>query len=59
MDGGAILVQEAVPVMPDDTEDSLSARIRTREHVAFPRALELIASGKAQLGEDGKVCWQV
>ena len=59
MDGGAILVQEAVPVLPNDTEDTLSARIRVKEHVAYPRALELIAAGKAKLGEDGKIQWDM
>ena len=59
VDGGAILAQEAVAVLPSDTEDTLAKRILTREHVAFPRALELVASGKAWLGEEGKVCWQV
>ena len=57
MDAGAILVQETVPVLPGDTVESLQQRVKTKEHVAFPRALELLASGQARLGGDGKIVW--
>lgn len=58
MDAGAIIVQEAVPVVVGDTEESLSERIREAEHRAFPAAMELVASGAVQLGEDGQVVWK-
>ncbi|XP_008427458.1 trifunctional purine biosynthetic protein adenosine-3 [Poecilia reticulata] len=58
VDAGAIVVQEAVPVLVGDTEESLSARIREAEHKAFPKALELVASGAVKLGLDGHVVWQ-
>ena len=51
-------MQEAVPVLPGDTEETLSSRIREREHMAFPRALELVASGRATLGGDNVVVWK-
>uniref|UniRef100_A0A3P8T740 Trifunctional purine biosynthetic protein adenosine-3 n=1 Tax=Amphiprion percula TaxID=161767 RepID=A0A3P8T740_AMPPE len=57
VDAGAIIVQEAVPVMGGDTEESLSDRIREAEHRAFPAALELVASGAVRLGEDGHIVW--
>ncbi|XP_027012011.2 trifunctional purine biosynthetic protein adenosine-3 [Tachysurus fulvidraco] len=57
VDAGAIIVQEAVPVLTNDTEDSLSERIRVAEHRAFPAALELVASGAMRLGEDGHIIW--
>ena len=42
VDTGPIIVQYAVPVMPDDTEESLSERILQKEHVAYPHAIKLI-----------------
>ena len=45
VDDGPIIVQAAVPVMPDDDEDALAARILTAEHQAYPRALALVAAG--------------
>ncbi|MGH0192696.1 UNVERIFIED_CONTAM: hypothetical protein FKN15_019806 [Acipenser sinensis] len=57
VDAGAIIVQEAVPVMVGDTEDSLSERVKEAEHRAFPAALELVASGTVRLGEDNKIHW--
>ncbi|XP_034033033.1 trifunctional purine biosynthetic protein adenosine-3 [Thalassophryne amazonica] len=58
VDAGAIIVQEAVPVLMDDTEESLADRIRKAEHQAFPAALELVASGAVRLGEDGHLVWR-
>ena len=46
LDDGPILVQEAVPVLADDTEDSLAARVLEKEHKAFPLALRLLAEGR-------------
>ncbi|KAM4047686.1 trifunctional purine biosynthetic protein adenosine-3 isoform 1-T2 [Anomaloglossus baeobatrachus] len=57
VDAGAIVYQEAVPVEFGDTVDTLSERVKIAEHKAFPAALELVASGAAKLGEDGKICW--
>jgi phosphoribosylglycinamide formyltransferase 1 len=39
LDSGPIVVQKAVPVFPDDTEDTLAARILEQEHVAYSEAL--------------------
>nr|XP_040041617.1 trifunctional purine biosynthetic protein adenosine-3-like isoform X1 [Gasterosteus aculeatus aculeatus] len=57
VDAGAIIVQESVPVLAGDTEESLSDRIREAEHRAFPAALELVASGELALQEDGRIVW--
>ncbi|TSK17821.1 Trifunctional purine biosynthetic protein adenosine-3 [Bagarius yarrelli] len=57
VDAGAIIVQEAVPILTSDTEDRLAERIREAEHRAFPAALELVASGAVRLGEDGHIIW--
>lgn len=57
VDAGAILVQESVPVYPNDTEETLSERVKKVEHIAYPKALELVASEKATLMDDGDVKW--
>lgn len=46
LDSGPIILQEAVPVLPEDTEESLSARILEVEHRLYPQAVNLVASGK-------------
>ncbi|TRY92781.1 hypothetical protein DNTS_024852 [Danionella cerebrum] len=58
VDAGAIVVQEAVPVLMTDNEESLSERIREAEHRAFPAALELVASGAVKLRDDGSIQWK-
>lgn len=51
LDDGPIIVQETVPVMQGDTEETLAARVLEVEHRCYPRALELVASGRARLVE--------
>jgi formyltetrahydrofolate-dependent phosphoribosylglycinamide formyltransferase len=46
MDDGPILAQAAVPVLPGDTEASLAARVLAQEHIIYPLALRLFASGQ-------------
>lgn len=43
MDGGKIIAQAAVPVLPEDTEESLSARILVEEHRLLPQVIGWIA----------------
>ena len=57
VDAGGIIVQEAVPVLAHDTVEALQERVKTVEHKAFPKAMELFASGKVRLGKNGKVEW--
>lgn len=45
-DTGPILVQRSVPVLDDDTPETLHARIQKEEHVAYPAALRLLADGR-------------
>jgi phosphoribosylglycinamide formyltransferase 1 len=49
MDSGPIIVQEAVPVLPDDDADALAARILEAEHRCYPQALRLIAEGSVEV----------
>ena len=48
-DSGPILVQKTVPVLEDDTPETLHARIQVQEHLAYPEALNIIASGKYRI----------
>jgi len=48
MDSGPIVMQAAVPVLPDDTADTLAARVLAAEHRVYPAALRLVASGRAR-----------
>ncbi|CAD5114358.1 DgyrCDS3495 [Dimorphilus gyrociliatus] len=59
VDSGAIICQESVPVYSDDTEESLAARVKEVEHRAFPKALQLVTSGKVTLDlENNKIIWK-
>jgi phosphoribosylglycinamide formyltransferase-1 len=44
LDSGPILLQEPVPVLPDDNETSLSERVLETEHRLYPAAVNLVAS---------------
>ena len=46
VDTGPIILQSSVPVQPDDTEDTLAARILTEEHRLYPEAVRLFAEGR-------------
>ena len=48
-DSGPILVQKTVPILEDDTPETLHARIQVQEHLAYPEALNIIASGKYRI----------
>lgn len=48
-DTGPIVVQSAVPVLEDDTEESLSARILEQEHKIYPQAIKLFAGGRLKI----------
>ena len=48
-DSGPIIVQKAVPVLEDDTPESLHARIQVQEHIAYPEALNIISRGNYRI----------
>ena len=55
-DSGPIILQKVVPVLDDDTEDTLADRILVQEHIAMPEALKLWAEDKLEInGRKGKV----
>ena len=45
LDGGPIILQSAVPVLANDTADTLSARILVEEHRIYPEAIALVLAG--------------
>ena len=49
VDTGPIILQSAVQVFDDDTEETLAARILTEEHRLYPRAIQLFAEGKIEI----------
>lgn len=51
MDAGPIIAQAAVPVLPADNEDVLSARVLRAEHALYPLALRLVLEGKVRMEE--------
>ena len=48
VDGGAIIMQRSVPVLADDTPESLQARILKEEHVMLPECVKLLCEGKIE-----------
>jgi len=46
VDTGPIILQASVPVLPNDTEEALSARILVEEHRLYPEAVRLFAEGR-------------
>jgi len=49
MDDGPIIIQAAVPVLPDDNPGSLAARVLEQEHKAYPLAVRLVAEERARV----------
>jgi phosphoribosylglycinamide formyltransferase-1 len=49
VDTGPIVLQEAVPVWQDDSEETLSERILAREHEIFPRAVQLFCEDRLEV----------
>jgi len=48
-DTGPIIVQAAVPILEEDTEETLSARIQKEEHRIYPEAVKLFAEGRLRV----------
>ncbi len=49
LDGGPIILQAKVPVLPEDTEEQLATRVLQQEHRIYPQAIHWFAEGKIQL----------
>ena len=53
LDGGPVIIQAEVPVMPGDSETTLSARVQRGEHRIYPQAIDWFARGRLVL-KDGR-----
>lgn len=53
LDGGAIIGQAVVPVLPTDDADTLAQRVLRLEHVLYPRAVKAVAEGRVTI-RDGR-----
>ncbi len=56
LDDGPIVVQSVVPVMDNDTEDSLSKRILKTEHRIYPLAVKLITENRIKIEKNRVIC---
>jgi phosphoribosylglycinamide formyltransferase-1 len=52
VDTGPIIIQSVIPVLDDDTEETLAARILKEEHRIYPQAIQFYANGKIEI--DGR-----
>ena len=59
LDGGPVILQKAVPVKDDDTEETLAARILEWEHRLYPLAVRLVAEGRVAIeGRRTRIDWR-
>ncbi|PLY03446.1 MAG: phosphoribosylglycinamide formyltransferase [Desulfuromonas sp.] len=49
VDTGPVIIQAVVPILDDDTPDTLAARILRQEHQVYPRAIQLFAEGRLHI----------
>jgi phosphoribosylglycinamide formyltransferase-1 len=56
IDAGPIIVQGVLAVRPNDTPETLAARVLALEHRCYPQALELVASGRARVVDERVIC---
>ena len=59
MDGGPIIAQAAVPMLPGDDAETLAARVLAAEHQLYPLALRIVAEGRARMEGGRTVLWGV
>lgn len=55
LDSGPIVIQAAVPVLEQDDEEALAARVLAQEHRIYPQAVRWFISQRLRLTEDGRV----
>lgn len=55
LDCGPVVIQAAVPVLPEDDADTLAARVLVQEHLIYPQAVRWFLEGRLTLTEQGRV----
>jgi folate-dependent phosphoribosylglycinamide formyltransferase PurN len=56
-DEGPVIAQVPVPVLPDDSADTVARRVLDAEHRLYPRVIEAVAAGLVRLGSDNRVIY--
>ena len=54
LDGGPVVLQARLPILPSDSVESLELRIKTKEHLIYPTAISWLAEGRIEL-KDGAI----
>ncbi|QLQ34089.1 MAG: phosphoribosylglycinamide formyltransferase [Candidatus Thiothrix singaporensis] len=52
LDGGSVIMQAKVPVLPSDTEETLAQRVHVQEHIIYPRVVKWFVEGRLKLEND-------
>ena len=52
LDSGPVVIQAEVPVLPDDTEDTLSRRVLQQEHIIYPQAIAWYIEGRLEVNHN-------
>jgi phosphoribosylglycinamide formyltransferase-1 len=55
LDGGPVVLQARVPVLPGDTPQTLSARVQREEHIVYPQVIQWIAEGRLQCADGSPI----
>jgi phosphoribosylglycinamide formyltransferase-1 len=53
LDGGPPIIQARVPILPDDTAETLADRVIEKEHLIYPLAAQWLITGRLQLTDEG------
>jgi phosphoribosylglycinamide formyltransferase-1 len=54
LDGGPVVLQSRVPILPGDTEADLTTRVQATEHIIYPQVIGMMADGRLAW-DDGRV----
>ena len=52
LDGGPVVMQAKIPVLPSDTADSLAKRVQVQEHIIYPRVVKWFVEGRLALAHN-------